>query len=127
MSAEELIEQVKSLRRDERFDEAINVALKATQREPRNAETWWELGLSQHRRSGLADAKHAFEKTVELAPAFGYGRWMLGLSQLDVGDKDAARINFRAAYEHDSTLECALEKLLPLYEETNDEEDGRPV
>ena len=122
MSADELIAKAKSLRELQNYAEAMLAAREATREDPDDANAWWQLGLATHAHQGLAKALGAFKKTTDLAPRFGSGWRMLGLAEAEVGQIEEAMQSLRMAYETDSALTIALDKLADLSQQTKDEE-----
>lgn len=120
MSADALIEKAKSLRTESKFAEAIIAAREATRVDPDNADAWWQLGLATQFGQSLAKALAAFKKTTELAPHFGSGWFRLGMAEAEVGTEAAAMVSLRLAFELDSDLEQALDKLAELAEKAED-------
>lgn len=57
---------------------------------PNWKEGWWSLGTIQYDRSQYAEAKHALQKVVAQDPNSGTARLMLGLSEFELGEDDAA-------------------------------------
>lgn len=120
MSADALIERAKQLRVEKKFAEAMLVAREATRADPENADAWWQLGLATQIGQGLTKALDAYKKTTELAPRFGSGWNRLGLAEAEVGAIEDAKVSLRLAFELDSDLGGALDKLADLSEQTKD-------
>ncbi len=121
MSADELTAKAKSLRELKNYAEAVLVAREATRADPDDADAWWQLGLATHAYQGLGKALEAFKKTTELAPRFGTGWRMLGMARAVVGHIEEAKASLRKAYELDSNLTIALDKLAEISQQTNDD------
>ena len=122
MGADQLTAKAKSLRELKNFAEATLAAREATRVDPDDANAWWQLGLATHAHQGLGKALGAFKRTTDLAPRFGPGWRMLGLAEAEVGQIQDAKASLRMAYETDSDLTTALNKLAELSLETKDEE-----
>ena len=120
MSAAAMIERAKSLYAEKKYAEALLAARAATSAEPGSADAWWRLGLATQACQGVGKALAAFKKTTELAPDFGSGWQRLGMAEADVGKFDDAKVSLRLAFELDSDLDGALDKLAELAEQTKD-------
>lgn len=120
MGADELADKAKGLRDQQRYSEAVVVAREATREDPDHPNAWWQLGLAIKGHQGVKKALEAFTKTTELAPSFGPGWLQLGLAEEASGLIEDAKISLRAAFENDSDLTTALDKLAELSFQTKD-------
>jgi len=123
MSADALIEKAKSLRNEQKYAEAMLAAREATRADPKNADAWWQLGLATQACQGLSKSLDAYKKTAELAPGFGSGWYRLGMAEAELGKTDDAKVSLRLAFELDSDLDGALDKLAELAEESDDADE----
>lgn len=121
MTADGLTAKAKTLREQKNYVEAVLVAQEATRADPDHPDAWWQLGLATHLCHGLGKALEAFKKTTDLAPRFGSGWRMLGLAEAEFGHIEEAKASLRMAYELDSGLTNALQKLAELSQQTRDE------
>jgi len=90
-SAFNTIAQKADAARDENhLDEAVSLYRQALALHPGWKEGWWSLGTIQYDRSQYAEAKQALRKVVAQDPESGTARLMLGLSEFELGEDDAA-------------------------------------
>jgi tetratricopeptide (TPR) repeat protein len=115
--AEEFIKKAVEYRENDRLDEAIISARRATALDPQNANSWWQLALAVHDKDGNGAAFAHFKKTTELAPSFAYGWHRLGLAYEKTGQTDEAVHCWERATEIDPERTDALELLLSAYRE----------
>ena len=74
----------------DRLDEAAALYKRALALRPRWAEGWWSLATINYDRNSFAEASRAFLKVVQLSPKNGTAYVMLGLSEFELGQDDAA-------------------------------------
>ena len=79
----------------DRLEEAATLYRKALAMRPSWAEGWWSLGTVEYDRSKYGEAVRAFDKLVALQPKSGTARVMLGLSQFELGQEDAALMSLQ--------------------------------
>ena len=72
-------------------DEALRLALAATERFPLVAEAWSDLALVQQLRSDPVGRRHALEKGLEVSPAWSWAHRELALLHRDAGRLPEAR------------------------------------
>jgi len=68
-----IIEQIRSLRQDRRFDEACELAQDLISADERDADAWWNLALAQHSLGKLDEALDSLKILIKLAPKFADG------------------------------------------------------
>lgn len=68
-----IIEQIRSLRQDRRFDEACELAQDLISADERDADAWWNLALAQHSSGELDEALDSLKMLIKLAPKFAAG------------------------------------------------------
>lgn len=123
--ADDFIKKAVEHRENDRVDEAIIAARRATTLDSENANSWWQLALSVNDKDGWGAAFPHFKKTVELAPDFAYGWHQLGLAYRRTGQVDEAVSCWERAIELDEARVDSLNALLAAYrerEKTGDEE-----
>ncbi len=116
-SAEEFIKKAVEHRENDRLDEAIIAARRATTLDPENANSWWQLALAVHDKEGYGAAFPHFKKTMELAPSFAFGWHRLGWAYKKTGQTDEAVNCWERATEIDPERVDTLELLLSAYRE----------
>jgi tetratricopeptide (TPR) repeat protein len=79
----------------DRLEEAAGLYRKALALRPSWAEGWWSLGTVEYDRNKYAEAVKAFDKLVVLQPKSGTALVMLGLSQFELGQEDAALLSLQ--------------------------------
>ena len=124
-TAEEFIKKAVEHRENDRLDEAIIAARRATTLDPENANSWWQLALAVHDKDGYGAAFPHFKKTMDLAPSFAFGWHRLGWAYKKTGQTDEAVNCWERATEIDPERVDTLELLLSAYRErkkTGDEE-----
>ena len=87
-----LLEQIKSLRQELRFDEACELSHELIASDGRNADAWWNLALAQHSLGKLQDSITSLKTLLKLAPNFAsgwaqYGVVLAANNQVDQGLK----------------------------------------
>jgi tetratricopeptide (TPR) repeat protein len=79
----------------DRLEEAAGLYRKALALRPSWAEGWWSLGTVEYDRNKYAEAVKAFDELVVLQPKSGTALVMLGLSQFELGQEDAALLSLQ--------------------------------
>jgi tetratricopeptide (TPR) repeat protein len=125
--AEEFITKAVEHRENDRFEEAIIAARRATVLDPESANAWWQLALAVHEKDGSGAAFPHFKKTIELAPAFAYGWHRFGLANKKTGQTDSAIDCWEKAIEIDPERTDTLSLLLTAYREREKEGDDERI
>lgn len=118
-NTEDLIERAKNERTRGRYEEALVSAIAAADKDPENANAWWQVALN---RLALGDARNAvpaLNRTVKLAPHFASGWAHLGSALLQTGEKQSAQEAFERALQEEPEQEEALEALADVYFQQN--------
>lgn len=126
-TAEEFIKKAVEHRENDRLDEAIIAARRATTLDPENANSWWQLALAVHDKDGYGAAFPHFKKTMDLAPSFAFGWHRLGLAYKKTGQTDEAVNCWERATEIDPERVGTLELLLSTYREREKAGDEEKV
>lgn len=126
-STEELIKKAVEHRENDRLDEAIIAARRATTLDPKNANSWWQLALAVHDKEGYGAALPHFKKTMELAPSFAFGWHRLGWAYKKTSQTDEAVNCWERATEIDPERVDTLELLLSAYREREKAGDEEKV
>ena len=116
-TAEEFIKKAVEHRENDRLDEAIIAARRATTLDPENANSWWQLALAVHDKDGYGAAFPHFKKTMDFAPSFAFGWHRLGCAYKKTGQTDEAVNCWERATEIDPERVDTLELLLSTYRE----------
>lgn len=87
--AQQAYQQAKAAYETGKFDEACNLAQKATETDPRNPETFLLLGKAQYQRGRLPEAMAAWSKTLTLAPGQPFAARMLDTLRAEQVEVDA--------------------------------------
>jgi tetratricopeptide (TPR) repeat protein len=125
--AEEFIKKAVEHRENDRIDEAIIAARRATALDPENANSWWQLALAVHDKDGYGAAIPHLKKTVEFAPWFANAWHLLGLAYKKTGQTDEAVNCWERATEIDPERTDTLELLLAAYREREEAGDDEKV
>jgi tetratricopeptide (TPR) repeat protein len=125
--AEELIRKAVEHRENDRLDQAIIAARRATALAPVNANAWWQLALAVQEKDGFREALIQFKKTMELAPSFAYGWHRLGYAYRNTGQIDQAVRCWEKSTEIDAERIDTLELLLAAYREREKAGDEEKV
>ena len=80
-----------------RLDEALEINLKATQRDPLSADTWFRRSIQLNAAGRYAEARAAANRALEISPDHGIARFNLGVSSLLEGDPAGALTEFERA------------------------------
>lgn len=126
-TAEEFIKKAVEHRENDRLDEAIIAARRATTLDPENANSWWQLALAVHDKEGYEAAFPHFKKTMELAPSFAFGWHRLGCAYKKIGQTDEAVNCWVRATEIDPERVDTLKLLLSTYRERQKAGDDEKV
>jgi tetratricopeptide (TPR) repeat protein len=91
-----LLEQIKSLRQERRYEEACELSHELIASDERNADAWWNLALAQHSLGKLQDSITSLKTVLKLAPSFAsgwaqYGVVLAANNQVDQGLKALAQ------------------------------------
>jgi tetratricopeptide (TPR) repeat protein len=89
-SFEALAKRAAEARDADRLDEAVSLYKKALALRPKWAEGWWSLGMLEYDRSNYGPAARAFRQFLPLSPKNGTAIVMLGLSEFELGQDEAA-------------------------------------
>ena len=125
--AEDFVKKAVEHRENDRLDEAIIAARRATALDPRSANSWWQLALAVNDKDGYGAALSPLKKTVELAPSFAYGWHRLGLAYKKTGQIGEAVKCWESAVEIDPASVDTLELLLAAYREREKAGDEEKV
>lgn len=125
--AEEFIKKAVEHRENDRLEEAIIAARRATSLDPDNANSWWQLALAVHDKDGYGVAFPHFKKTIELAPSFAYGWHRFGMANKKTGQTDPAVDCWETAIELDPERTDTLVLLLAAYREREKEGDEEKI
>lgn len=126
-TAEEFIKKAVEHRKNDRLDEAIIAARRATTLDPENANSWWQLALAVHDKDGYGAAFPHFKKTMDRAPSFALGWHRLGWAYKKTGQTDEAVNCWERATEIDPGRVDTLEILLSTYREREKAGDEKKV
>lgn len=126
-TAEEFIKKAVEHRENDRLDESIIAARRASTLDPENANSWWQLALSVQDKDGYGAALPHFKKTMGLATSFAYGWHRLGLACKKTGQTDEAVNCWERAAEIDPERVDTLELLLSTYREREKAGDEEKV
>jgi tetratricopeptide (TPR) repeat protein len=124
---EELIRKAVEHRENDRLDQAIIAARRATALAPVNANAWWQLALAVQEKDGFREALIQFKKTMELAPSFAYGWHRLGYAYRKTGQIDQAVKCWEKSTEIDAERTDTLELLLAAYRERKRVDDEEKI
>jgi tetratricopeptide (TPR) repeat protein len=119
--ADALINKAIDQRKLKNFEEALALAIAATEAAPDNANAWWQVSLNQWLLNDLNGALSSLKKTTIHAPQFD-GAWsLLGRVYSKLGDEQQAKEAFENALKLDLNNIDALEGLARFYESSSDE------
>jgi TolB-like protein/Flp pilus assembly protein TadD len=80
-----------------RLDEALEINLKGTRRDPLSADTWFRRSIQLNAAGRYAEARAAASRVLEISPEHGIARFNLGVTSLLEGDPEAALAQFELA------------------------------
>ena len=89
-SFDSLAQRAEAARDSDRLDEAVVLYKNALAVRPKWAEGWWSLGTIEYDRNNYRVAASAFRQLLPLTPNDGTVYAMLGLSEFELGQDDAA-------------------------------------
>jgi lipoprotein NlpI len=81
---------------DGRFDDAVAAARQAIRLDPKLADAYQQLGISEFKRGKVKESASAFDKFIELQPRQKAGHWMRGISLYYAGRYDEGKKQFEA-------------------------------
>jgi tetratricopeptide (TPR) repeat protein/transglutaminase-like putative cysteine protease len=84
---------------DKKFEAALPVLLKATEKEPRHGRAWGDLGRAHLGLKHWADAERSFKKQIEINPLDEYSHANLGFCYLGQKRYDEALASFKKQLE----------------------------
>lgn len=96
----------------DQLDEAVTLYKKAVAIHPKWAEGWWSLGTIEYDRNHYESAANAFRQLLPLAPKDGTAYAMLGLSEFELGQDDAALKHLEQAKTLDISSNPQLRRVL---------------
>lgn len=96
-----------------RLDEALEINLKGTQRDPLSADTWFRRSIQLNAAGRYAEARAAANRALEISPEHGIARFNLGVTSLLEGNPEAALAEFEraSAARHQAGVAMAAEDL----------------
>jgi serine/threonine protein kinase len=71
-------------------DRALEVALKATELDPKSQHAYWALGFTRLFRREILEAKEAIQKAIDIAPSYADAYGLLALINNYLGNAEAA-------------------------------------
>ncbi|HEX5651333.1 MAG TPA: tetratricopeptide repeat protein [Steroidobacteraceae bacterium] len=80
-----------------RLDEALEINLKGTRRDPLSADTWFRRSIQLNAAGRYAEARAAANRALEISPEHGIARFNLGVASLLEGNPEAALAEFERA------------------------------
>jgi tetratricopeptide (TPR) repeat protein len=89
--------EIEKLLKEKNFEAALSAVTKVTQENPSSGMAFFLLGRTQFYREQDADAKAAFDKTIELIPSFAEAWFFRGLTFVYMNQPDSARSDFEKA------------------------------
>ena len=112
----ELAAKANAARDADRLDESAALYRRALALKPSWAEGWWSLGTLEYDRNSYGEAAKAFRKLIALQPKSGTALVMLGLSEFELGEDDAALNSLSEGRQLGTTAEPQL-RTVALYHE----------
>ena len=100
----------------DKLDEAIPLLRKALAINPQWAEGWWSLGTTLYDENRFAEASLAFQKVVTLDPKHGTAHALLGLSEFEMDEDDAALKNIEESKSLGTDLDAQLRDVIMYHE-----------
>jgi tetratricopeptide (TPR) repeat protein len=92
-----LVKQADDARLAERFDEAVDLYLKALKERPKWPDGWWYIGAIFYEKDFYEKGRDAFQNVVALEPDRAMAWGMLGLCQFQTGEYEPAVISLQRA------------------------------
>jgi adenylate cyclase len=80
-----------------RLDEALEINLKGTRRDPLSADTWFRRSIQLNAAGRYPEARAAANRALEISPEHGIARFNLGVTSLLEGNPEAALAEFERA------------------------------
>lgn len=117
-----LIDQVKALRNERKFDEACELAEKIIASDDRNADAWWNLGLAQHSLGNLDESLESLRTMLKLAPKFAAGWAQYGVVLAANGQSDQGLKALSQAIQLDPAQAFAARQAARICRERKDAE-----
>lgn len=115
LTSKELSNKATSLRKENKFEEALLKAKSAANLDPSSANAWWEIALCNIELKNTNSALEALVKTLELSEEFSYGWAIYGKTLKEAGQKEKAIEALERALEIDDSDQTALSQLMGIY------------
>ena len=80
--------------------DALEMYREALHRDKTLYEAWFRVGVVEHRAREYEDARHAYQKCLDLMSGHGWCNFYLGLLEEQTGHPSKALEHFEKAYEH---------------------------
>jgi hypothetical protein len=74
----------------EEYEKALSYFLEAVKKDPRDAEAYFQIGYCNAQIGVYQDAVKAYQQAISLKPDFVMAHLLLGLTYLQLGDREAA-------------------------------------
>lgn len=84
--------------------DALEMYREALHRDKTLYEAWFRIGVVEHRAREYEDARHAYNKCLDLMSGHGWCNFYLGLLEEQTGHPSKALEHFEKAYEHAPAL-----------------------
>jgi tetratricopeptide (TPR) repeat protein len=115
LTSKELSVKAASLRKENKFEEALLKAKSAANLDPSSADAWWQIALCNIELKNTDSALEALAKTLDLSEEFSYGWAIYGKTLREAGQKEKAIEALERALEIDDSDQTALSQLMGIY------------
>ncbi|MBT7913920.1 tetratricopeptide repeat protein, partial [Candidatus Bathyarchaeota archaeon] len=114
------IEEIRSLRRDRRFDEACEQAHMLIADDEEDADAWWNLALAQHSLGDLEESLRSLKMLIKLAHGFASGWAQYGVVLAENGQAEHGLKALSRALQLDPRQAVAARQAARICNEQND-------
>lgn len=120
LNSDELLKKSIIHRKQQEYELGLIAAMAASEQDPNEPDTWWQVALNSYLLSDYKKAVSALEKTIALSPHFGSAWLFLGKSLYELQEIDSAKNAFVKALELNEN--AALKNLAMIYRQQDIQE-----
>ncbi len=120
MNTAEKLDEIRSLRKRDRHEEAIEAAKYIISMESRNTDAWWNLALAQHSLNRIDDSLPSLKKVISLDPRHAPAWSLIGVILAANGEPQHGLKAITNALQIDPNLTFAVRKAVSICRDLKD-------